>query len=87
MLTPAQKKAKEEETPLKPLPDTPNVFRKVVKHNIRSNPQLKFDMEVTKFIVSTGQPFSIVNNPGFHSFVKYLDPKVIVKEQPDIHEV
>ena len=66
-------------TPLVPLKDTPQVFRKVVKHNVRSVPQLKFDMEVTKYLVSTGLPFSHVNHQGFHSFIKYLDPKYIIK--------
>lgn len=66
-------------TPLVPLKDTPQVFRKVVKHNVRSVPQLKFDMEVTKYLVSTGLPFAHVNHQGFHKFIKFLDPKYIVK--------
>ena len=64
---------------LEPLPGTPSVFRKVVKHNIRAVPQLKFDMEVTKMLVSCGMSFSTVNQPGFHDFIKYMDPKVTVK--------
>lgn len=72
--------AKKLNTPgLQPLPDTPSVFRKVIKHNIRAIPQLKFDMEVTKMLVSCGLPFKVVNKPGFHSFVKYMDPKLTVK--------
>lgn len=73
------KKIKTPDLNLEPLPDTPSVFRKVVKHNIRAVPQLKFDMELTKMLVSCGLPFKLVNKPGFHTFIKYLDPKVSVK--------
>jgi hypothetical protein len=79
--TPVKKRQSTESagTPLVPLKETPQVFRKVVKHNVRSVAQLKFDMEVTKYLVSTGLPFSHVNHAGFHSFIKYLDPKYIIK--------
>jgi hypothetical protein len=78
--TPGPGPSKKPSTPgLEPLPQTPSVFRKVVKHNIRSIPQLKFDMEVTKMLVSCGLPFKVVNKVGFHTFIKYLDPKLSVK--------
>ena len=66
-------------TPLKSLSATPSVFRKVIKHNVRAIPQLKFDMEVAKLVVSSSLSFSFVNSEGFHKFVKYLDPKMHVK--------
>ena len=50
--TPVKKRQSTESagTPLVPLKETPQVFRKVVKHNVRSVAQLKFDMEVTKYL-------------------------------------
>ena len=57
----AETEGKKINTPgLEPLPGTPSVFRKVVKHNIRSIPQLKFDIKVTKLLVSCGLPFKVV---------------------------
>ena len=73
------KRARRTVSPLHSLPGTPSVFRKVIKHNVRAIPQLKFDMEVTKLVVSSSLSFSFVNSEGFHKFVKYLDPKMTVK--------
>jgi len=58
---------------------TPAYFIRVVKHNIRSPAQLKFDLAVMEYLATTNLSFNHVNNPGFHKFVKKLDPKMHIK--------
>ena len=58
---------------------TPAYFIKVVKHNVRSPAQLKFDLAVIKYLARANLAFNHVNEPAFREFVKYLDPKVHVK--------
>ncbi len=58
---------------------TPAYFQRVVKHNVRSPVQLKFDLAVIKYLARCNLSFNHVNQPGFQEFVKYLDPKLHVK--------
>jgi hypothetical protein len=58
---------------------TPSYFQRVVKHNVRSPVQLRFDLAVIKYLASCNLSFNHVNLPGFQEFVKYLDPKLHVK--------
>jgi hypothetical protein len=58
---------------------TPAYFVRVVKHNVRSPAQLKFDLAVMKYLTRSNLAFNHVNEPAFKEFVKYLDPKVHVK--------
>ena len=57
---------------------TPAYFQRVVKHTVRSPAQLRFDLQVVKYLVGSNLAFNHVNGAAFQEFVKYLDPKVHV---------
>ncbi len=57
----------------------PVYFQRVTKHGVRSPAQLKFDLEIMKYLASTNLSFNHVNSEGFKQFVKYLDPNMHVK--------
>jgi hypothetical protein len=65
-------------TPSISKPETPSVFR-VVKYNIRDPKQLKFDMQVMKYLATTSLSFNHVSLQGFQEFVKSFDPRLHVK--------
>nr|XP_047138988.1 uncharacterized protein LOC124814927 [Hydra vulgaris] len=58
---------------------TPPYFQRIVKHNVRSPVQLKFDLAVMKYLAGSNLAFNHVNEAAFRNFVKYLDPKFHVK--------
>ncbi len=60
-------------------PATPVAFRQVIKHNSRHPVQLKFDVQVMRYFATTSLAFNHANTEGFHTFVKYLDPKLHIK--------
>ena len=43
--------------------------------------QLKFDMDVMEYLVSSNLAFNHVNTAGFQTFVRKLDPKLHVKDK------
>ncbi|XP_021702767.1 zinc finger BED domain-containing protein 1-like [Aedes aegypti] len=51
------------------------------KYAQNSQAQLKADMDITIFLVTTNQPFSLVEEPGFKRFVESMDPRIIVKNK------
>lgn len=65
-------------TPASSRPETPSAFR-VVKYSIRDPKQLKFDMQVMKYLATTTLSFHHVSLLGFQDFVKEFDPRLHVK--------
>ena len=59
-------------------PEAPSVFR-VVKYNTRDPKQLKFDMQVMKYLATTSLSFHHVSLQGFQEFVKSFDPRLHIK--------
>ena len=57
--------------------DTP--FNRYLKLDIRSKAQLKFDLEVTKFLVQANLPFNLVSTQAFKNFIASLDRKFHIK--------
>ena len=57
--------------------DTP--FNRYLKLDIRSKAQLKFDLEVTKFLVQANLPFNLVSTKAFTDFVHSIDKKFHIK--------
>ena len=65
-------------TPTSSRPETPSAFR-VVKYGIRDPKQLKFDMQVMKYLATTTLSFHHVSLQGFQEFVRDFDPRLHVK--------
>ena len=57
--------------------DTP--FNRYLKLDIRSKAQLKFDLDVTKFLVQANLPFNLVSTKAFTDFVQSIDKKFHIK--------
>jgi hypothetical protein len=58
---------------------SPSVFRQVIKYNMTDKRQLRFDLEVMKFLASSNLPFNLVETEGFQNLIKFLDPRLNVK--------
>ncbi len=65
-------------TPSSSRPETPSAFQ-VVKYGMRDPKQLKFDMQVMKYLASTMLSFHHVSLLGFQEFVKDFDPRLHIK--------
>ena len=54
-------------------------FNRFLKIDCRSKAQLKFDLDVTKFLVQANLPFNLVSTSAFQQFVHSIDKKFHIK--------